>query len=191
MNVAGSTESQSNVGTWRMTLGASVEESGVQFLVWAPKATGVNVVLPDERIYPLSEEGTGYFSGRVTDARAGMTYRYQVDGGPGIPDPCSRFQPEGPHGPSLIVDPSEYEWTDHEWRGVRIQGQVLYEMHIGAFTKEGSFDAAIQKLDDLKRLGVTLLEIMPVAEFPGRWNWGYDGVDLFAPTHVYGNHHAF
>jgi maltooligosyltrehalose trehalohydrolase len=191
MNVVGSTESQSNVGTWRMTLGASVEESGVQFLVWAPKATGVEVVLPDERIYPLSKEGTGYFSGRVTDARAGMTYRYQVDGGPGIPDPCSRFQPEGPHGPSLIVDPSEYEWTDHEWRGVRIQGQVLYEMHIGAFTKEGSFDAAIQKLDDLKRLGVTLLEIMPVAEFPGRWNWGYDGVDLFAPAHVYGNHHAF
>ncbi len=192
MNVADSAESQqSGVRAWQMTLGACVEPNSVRFRVWAPKATGVDVVLLDERIHPLSKEGAGYFSGRVTDARAGMTYRYQVDGGPGIPDPCSRFQPEGPHGPSLIVDPSEYEWTDHEWRGVRIQGQVLYEMHIGAFTKEGSFDAAIHKLDDLKRLGVTLLEIMPVAEFPGRWNWGYDGVDLFAPAHVYGDHQAF
>ena len=174
-----------------MTLGASVEQSGVRFRVWAPKATRVEVVIPEGRVYPLTREATGYCYGRVKDARAGMTYRYRVDGGPGIPDPCSRFQPEGPHGPSLIVDPAEYEWTDHEWGGVRIQGQVLYEMHIGAFTKEGSFDAAIQKLDDLKRLGVTLLEVMPLAEFPGRWNWGYDGVDLFAPAHVYGNHHAF
>lgn len=174
-----------------MTLGASVEQGGVRFRVWAPKATCVEVVILEGRVYPLTREATGYFSGSVKDARAGTAYRYRVDGGPGLPDPCSRFQPEGPHGPSLIVDPAEYDWTDHEWGGVRIQGQVLYEMHIGAFTNEGSFNAAIPKLDDLNRLGVTLLEIMPLAEFPGRWNWGYDGVDLFAPAHPYGNHHAF
>ena len=182
---------QPTARAWRMTLGANVDTNGVQFRVWAPKATRVDVVLLDGRVFPLTKEATGYFAGWVADARAGMTYRYRVDGGKAFPDPCSRFQPEGPHGPSLIVDPSEYEWTDQEWEGVRMQGQVLYEMHIGAYTEEGSFDAAIQKLDDLKRLGVTVLEIMPVAEFPGRWNWGYDGVDMFAPAHVYGNHHAF
>nr|WP_281176470.1 malto-oligosyltrehalose trehalohydrolase [Candidatus Nitrospira nitrificans] len=172
-------------------LGATVEQNGVHFRVWAPKATDVDVLLPDNRVCPLTKEARGYFSGQVADAQAGMTYRYRMDGGIALPDPCSRFQPEGPHGPSLIVDPSEYEWTDQEWEGVRMQGQVVYEMHIGAFTREGTFDAAIEKLDGLKSLGVTLLEVMPVAEFPGRWNWGYDGVDLFAPAHVYGNHHAF
>lgn len=192
LNVTRSAEShQSSATPWRMTLGASVEQSGVRFRVWAPKARDVDVVLLDGRVFPLTKVDKGYFAGWVGDARAGMTYRYRVDGGVALPDPCSRFQPEGPHGPSLIVDSFEYKWTDQDWEGVSMQGQVLYEMHIGTFTKEGTFDAAIQKLDDLKRLGVTLLEIMPVAEFPGRWNWGYDGVDMFAPAHVYGNHHAF
>ena len=191
-NVAGRDEShQSNVSPWSMTLGANVEHSGVHFRIWAPKAITLDVLLRDQRVYPLTKDGKGYFSGLVADVQAGMTYQYRVNGEIALPDPCSRFQPEGPHGPSLIVDPSAYEWTDHNWEGVRMQGQVVYEMHIGAFTTEGTFDAAIQKLDGLKDLGVTLLEVMPVAEFPGRWNWGYDGVDLFAPAHVYGNHHAF
>ena len=119
-----------------------------------------------------------------------MTYRYRLDGKDSFPDPCSRFQPEGPHGPSLIVDPAAYQWRDQHWHGVRMHGQVIYELHIGTFTPDGTFDSAIKELDELKQLGITVIEIMPVAEFPGRWNWGYDGVDLYAPAHVYGDHEA-
>ena len=120
-----------------------------------------------------------------------MRYRYRLDGGQAYPDPCSRFQPEGPHGPSLIVDPRAYQWHDEGWPGVTMHGQVIYELHIGAFTPEGTFDAAISRLDDLKELGITVIEVMPVAEFPGRWNWGYDGVGLYAPAHVYGDEGGF
>jgi maltooligosyltrehalose trehalohydrolase len=119
-----------------------------------------------------------------------MTYRYRVNGKDSFPDPCSRFQPEGPHGPSLIVDPAAFRWSDREWSGIHMRGQVIYELHIGTFTPEGTFDAAIEQLDELKALGITVIEVMPVAEFPGRWNWGYDGVDLYAPAHVYGDHEA-
>ncbi|HVG01904.1 MAG TPA: alpha-amylase family glycosyl hydrolase, partial [Nitrospira sp.] len=116
-----------------------------------------------------------------------MTYRYRLDGRHLYPDPCSRYQPNGPHGPSLIVDGRAFTWNDLAWPGVAMRGQVIYEMHIGTFTPEGTFDAAITRLDALKDLGVTTLEVMPVAEFPGRWNWGYDGVGLYAPAHVYGD----
>ena len=132
----------------------------------------------------------GHWFGLIPDAKAGMTYRYRLDGKDSFPDPCSRFQPEGPHGPSLIVDPAAYQWRDQHWHGVRMHGQVIYELHIGTFTPDGTFDSAIKELDELKQLGITVIEVMPVAEFPGRWNWGYDGVDLYAPAHVYGDHEA-
>jgi len=139
----------------------------------------------------LTPEGNGYFSGVCLKAQAGGSYRYRLDGQKDYPDPASRFQPEGPHGSSRIVDPRGYAWQDGSWRGVQLRGQVLYELHIGTFTPEGSFDAAARELPELRRFGVTLIEIMPVAECPGRWNWGYDGVGLYAPSHNYGDEEAF
>jgi maltooligosyltrehalose trehalohydrolase len=116
-----------------------------------------------------------------------MHYRFRLDRGEaGLPDPASRFQPEGPHGPSEIIDPEDFAWTDGSWRGVAREQVVVYEMHIGTFTPEGSWTAAMGELPALAELGITCLEIMPVAEFAGRFGWGYDGVDLFAPTHLYG-----
>ncbi|HEU4683901.1 MAG TPA: malto-oligosyltrehalose trehalohydrolase [Nitrospira sp.] len=172
-------------------LGAHVEEDGVRFCVWAPKRARVDVVLEDDgRSFPLLKDETGYFSGLVPIAKAGMSYRYRVDNGESYPDPCARYQPQGPHGPSLIVDPRSYEWRATDWPGLRMNGQVLYELHVGTLTPEATLDAAITQLDELKDCGVTAVEIMPVAEFPGRWNWGYDGVSLFAPAHVYGDPHA-
>jgi maltooligosyltrehalose trehalohydrolase len=177
--------------TWQMTLGATVEHVGVRFRVWAPKRARVDVVLEDDgRSFPLLKDEAGYFSGLVPIARAGMRYRYRLDNGDAYPDPCSRYQPEGPHGPSLIVDHSAYEWQTTGWSGIRMPGQVIYELHVGTFTPEGTLDAVIGQLDELKDLGITVIELMPLAEFPGRWNWGYDGVDLFAPAHVYGDPHA-
>ena len=114
-----------------------------------------------------------------------MLYKFQLDSG-AFPDPVSRFQPEGPQGPSQITDHSTFRWTDADWRGVKREGQVIYEMHIGTFTKEGTWRAAIEQLPELARLGITVLEAMPIADFPGRFGWGYDGVDLFAPTRLYG-----
>ncbi len=101
------------------------------------------------------------------------------------------FNRKDPHGPSLIVDADAFAWRDHDWLGLTMHGQVIYELHIGAFTTEGTFDSAIAHLDGLKDLGITVIEVMPVAEFPGRWNWGYDGVGLYAPAHVYGDPDAF
>jgi maltooligosyltrehalose trehalohydrolase len=116
-----------------------------------------------------------------------MHYRFRLDGARELyPDPAARFQPDGPHGPSQIVDPHAYRWSDQAWRGVSVRGQVIYEMHIGTFTLEGSWQAAERELPELAATGITLLEVMPVADFPGNFGWGYDGVNLFAPTHLYG-----
>lgn len=182
---------QHDQSTCHFDLGAQVTPEGVRFRLWAPKSSRVEVVLHDgEVVSSLEPQANGYWSGIMTTASVGMTYQYRLDGKQVCPDPCSRFQPSGPHGPSQIVDPSTYEWHDEGWMGIRMHGQVIYELHIGTFTHEGTFDAAIAQLDALKDLGITVIEVMPVAEFPGRWNWGYDGVDLYAPAHVYGNPHA-
>ncbi len=177
---------------WCSGLGAEVLPNGVRFRVWAPKRKSVDVVIENgnERIIPLDPEGDGYFSGFVPHLEAGPLYRYRLDEEGKYPDPCSRFQPQGPHGPSMVIDPWAYKWGDSVWRGVDTSGQVIYEIHIGTFTREGTFDAAARELGELKRLGITLIEVMPVAEFPGRWNWGYDGVDIYAPSHVYGDAEA-
>ena len=131
------------------------------------------------------KDAGGYFSGVVTDAGPGTLYRFALDSG-SFPDAASRFQPDGPHGPSQVIDPNAFRWTDKNWKGVAREGQVIYEMHIGTFTPEGTWASAQKELPELARLGVTAIEIMPVADFPGRFGWGYDGVDLFAPTRLYG-----
>ncbi len=136
--------------------------------------------------HPLERERDGYFSAVVAGALAGTRYKFTVSGGE-FPDPASRSQPEGPHGASQVVDPDDYAWGDDGWRGTSRRGQVVYEMHVGTFTREGTWAAAAEQLDELAALGVTLVEMMPIHEFPGAFNWGYDGVDLFAPAHVYGS----
>src|SRR5262249_16837781 len=115
-------------------------------------------------------------------------YRFRLDGfdADSYPDPASRFQPEGPHGSSEIVDPSTFAWNDSTWEGVSLEGQVIYEMHVGTFTREGTWEAARARLRGLKELGVTVVEVMPVADFPGNFGWGYDGVGFFAPVAIYG-----
>jgi maltooligosyltrehalose trehalohydrolase len=136
---------------------------------------------------PLTAEHDGYFSGVVPEARAGNLYRYRLDDSESLlPDPASRFQPHGPHGASEIIDPTAFEWTDSAWRGVSLAGQVLYELHLGTFTQAGTFQSATDQLPRLAALGITVIELLPLAEFPGRFGWGYDGVDLYAPTRLYG-----
>ncbi len=173
----------------RWPIGVEPLPGGAHARVWAPKAKRVELVVePDGPAIALDDEGNGYFSGAVTGLEAGGLYRFRLDGGGTLyPDPMSRFQPDGPHGPSQLVDPHRFDWTDRDWRGRSIKGQVIYEMHIGTFTPEGSWDAALRELPALAELGVTVLELMPVSEFPGRFGWGYDGVNLFAPTRLYGD----
>ena len=122
----------------------------------------------------------------IEDARPGDRYRFILDGSKERPDPCSRFQPEGVHGPSEIVDPDSFAWSDANWKGIALNDYIFYELHVGTFTPEGTFDGVCSKLEYLRDLGVTAVELMPVAEFPGRRNWGYDGVDLYAPHSAYG-----
>ena len=158
--------------------------------VWAPNCRSVELVITDDPgcspDSPLAPEGNGYFSGFVANVGAGTRYRFRLDGGAAYPDPASRYQPEGPHGPSMIIDPAAFAWTDAGWPGVSIEGQVVYELHIGTFTAAGTFRAAIEKLPLLAELGITVLELMPVADFAGRFGWGYDGVNEFAPSRLYG-----
>ena len=170
----------------RLPVGAEILSSGgAHFRVWAPRRRSVEVALEGGGT-PLSAEGGGYFSGTVREARAGTLYKYRLDGGESFPDPASRFQPEGPHGPSQVIDPAAYPWRIRAGKGLSLPGQILYEMHVGTFTTEGTWDAARRELPALRELGVTVVEVMPVADFAGRFGWGYDGVDLFAPTRLYG-----
>ena len=173
----------------RMPVGAEIVDGGVHVRVWAPRRRRVSVVpeSPDALAVPLTPEPDGYFSGLVPGAGAGMRYRFRLDDDATLyPDPASRFQPDGPHGPSEVVDPDAFAWQDDGWQGVRLEGQVFYEMHVGTFTPEGTWQAAERQLPALAELGVTAIEVMPVADFPGRFGWGYDGVNLFAPTRLYG-----
>ena len=170
----------------RLPIGAELlPGGGASFRVWAPKRRRVEVVIEGGSAHPLQAETGGYFSGQVAAAGAKTLYRYRLDGGDAFPDPASRFQPEGPHGPSAVVDPA-YAWRDGGWKGRALRGQVIYEMHVGTFTREGTWSAARERLAALAELGVTVIEVMPIADFPGRFGWGYDGVNLFAPTRLYG-----
>jgi maltooligosyltrehalose trehalohydrolase len=182
----------------RYPIGAElIGNDRAHFRVWAPKAKRLEVAIEGERengrgtkapptFAELEPEPAGYFSGTVA-AKAGALYRYRIDGAKEFyPDPASRFQPEGPHGPSCLVDPAQFNWTDGDWRGIQMPGQIMYEIHIGTFTPEGTWRAAIKELAELARIGITVIEMMPIADFPGEFGWGYDGVDLFAPTRLYG-----
>lgn len=181
--------------TRRLPIGAEVQPAanggGVHFRAWAPDRKRVAVVI-DGQETPLTREddgrdGSGYFSGLIAGAGHGTRYKFKLDDNDYLfPDMASRFQPEGPHGPSQVVDHTRFTWTDANWRGCTLEGQVLYEMHIGTFTPEGTWRAAADRLEALRDIGITLLEIMPIAEFPGKFGWGYDGVDWFAPTRLYG-----
>jgi maltooligosyltrehalose trehalohydrolase len=170
----------------RYPIGAELTGDGrVHFRIWAPKAKTLEVAI-DGNFHELTSQPNGYFSGAVA-AKAGTLYRFRLNGeGNLYPDPASRFQPEGPHGPSCVVDPTQFKWTDQRWKGIKMPGQVIYEMHIGTFTPEGTWRAAAKELAELKRIGITVIEMMPVADFPGEFGWGYDGVDLFAPARLYG-----
>jgi len=171
---------------WGATLGAVVDASGTTFRVWAPGPEAVSVAIYGEqpRLVDMEREGE-YRVAHIEGVGAGTRYKYQVDGYE-FPDPCSRSQPEGVHGPSEVVDPGAYEWSDGNWYPPDLEELVIYEAHVGTLTPEGTFEAAIGQLGRLRDLGVTAIELMPVASFPGRWNWGYDGASLFAPAAVYG-----
>lgn len=171
----------------RRTVGAELVDGGVHFRVWAPAHQAVRVVLDGSRGLDLDRDKDGYFSGLAADAHAGTRYRFRLDGErETFPDPASRYQPDGPHGDSVVIDARTFRWTDRTWHGVTLRDAVLYEMHTGTFTREGTWTAARERLPQLKDTGITVIEMMPVAEFPGRFGWGYDGVDLWAPAHIYG-----
>jgi maltooligosyltrehalose trehalohydrolase len=177
---------------WAPSLGAWCEPRGVAFRVWAPAARTVDVVIqrgPAPRIHPLERCPDGTFSGVVASARAGDRYFYRLDGDRQMPDPASRAQPDGVHGPSQVIDPRPFRWSDDRWAGVSRDDLVIYELHVGTFSPEGTFAGAAARLADLAALGVTAIELMPVADFPGARNWGYDGVALFAPARCYGQPH--
>jgi maltooligosyltrehalose trehalohydrolase len=172
----------------RLAQGAEVVSNGVHFRVWAPGHRRVELLLDDgAKVRSLSPEDDGHWSTLVDGVGAGTRYKYRLDGeGEGFPDPVSRFLPEGPHGPSEIVDPRAFVWTDLAWTGLPLHGEVIYELHVGTFSPEGTWAGATARLPALKELGVTVIELMPVAEFAGRYGWGYDGVAWFAPTRLYG-----
>lgn len=179
----------------RFPIGAEIiSDATVHFRVWAPRRARVQIALSDpgmpaqaRLVTDLQSEGNGYFSGHSEPARVGMHYGFHLDGGDRrYADPASRFQPQGPDGPSQIVDPSQFIWHDQAWKGLTPLGQVLYETHIGTFTQEGTYAAAMNELPELARIGITTLQLMPLADFPNQFGWGYDGVSMFAPTRLYG-----
>jgi maltooligosyltrehalose trehalohydrolase len=178
----------------RLPVGVEIDrsEGGGRARVWAPAWRRVALVVESGalagRAFALEREAvSGYFAGFVPGLTPGTRYRFRLgDDGPLLADPASRFQPEGPFGPSELVDPDDFAWSDGAWRGIEPHRHVLYELHVGTFTPEGTWRAAARELAFLADLGVTTIELMPVADFAGAYNWGYDGVNLFAPTRNYG-----
>lgn len=174
---------------WELPIGAQPDATGTRFRVWAPEARKVEVVVltpTGPQRHALSVEPDGYFAAHLVGIGPGTRYAYSLDGGDMRPDPASRAQPEGVHGPSMVVNPSAFTWSDTAWAGVAPEDLVIYELHIGTATDEGTFDALIPRLAALRALGVTTIELLPIADFPGSRNWGYDGVCLFAPARAYG-----
>jgi maltooligosyltrehalose trehalohydrolase len=172
-----------------MPFGADVlPNGGVRFRLWAPGAKRVTLCLENGSgaDYPLLPLENGWFEKIVPEASAGSLYRFQIEDKTEVPDPASRFQPQDVQGPSEVVDPTAFQWTDENWRGRPWEEAVFYELHVGTFTPEGTFRGVEQKLDYLRDLGVTAVELMPLADFSGARNWGYDGVLPFAPDSAYG-----
>ncbi len=179
-----------------LRLGATpLTEKQAHFRVWAPHRQNVSVEILESgstsRRFPLHRDQEGYFSGVAPDVSPDTHYYYLLDGELSRPDPTSLYQPAGVHGPSMVIHHEGFAWTDRHWAGVPKRDLIIYELHVGAFTEEGTFRAALKRLPELLDLGVTAVEIMPVAQSPGRWNWGYDGVGLFSVRDTYGKPNDF
>ena len=175
----------------RLTVGAELQPGGgAHVRVWAPACQRVELVTPEQnggdRAIAMDRERDGHFSLFDPEARAGGRYWFRLEGERMRPDPASRHQPDGPHQPSAYVDPAAFRWTDAHRAGLQPVGLVIYELHVGTFTPAGTWAAAAAELDELADIGINVIEMMPIAEFPGRFGWGYDGVDLYAPAHIYG-----
>jgi maltooligosyltrehalose trehalohydrolase len=176
---------------WSLARGATLlaGAGATRFSVWCPHAQRVDVVIergPAAGRHAMARVDGGAFEATVAGVTAGTDYAYSIDGAPARPDPVSRWQPEGVHGPSRVVDPEAFAWSDAGWTGIAMADYVIYELHVGTFTTDGTFGAVIPELSALAQLGITAIELMPVAQFPGGRNWGYDGVDLYAPQNSYG-----
>jgi maltooligosyltrehalose trehalohydrolase len=175
--------------SYTMTWGAQLLNRGVRFRLWAPAARTVSLVLllnDGERITPMKRLDDGWFERTDDDAQAGARYLYEIDGDIRVADPASRFQPDGPEMPSQVIDASTFDWPERAFVPVPYHEAIVYELHVGTFTPEGTYAAAAQRLDHLVDLGVTAIELMPLSEAPGTRNWGYDGVLHYAPSHRYG-----
>src|SRR5919202_766277 len=175
--------------SWELQLGARPRGDGADFRVWAPQRQTVEVAVYQDgqpiAVHPLARDDQGYWSGYIRGIGAGTRYMYRLDGDMDRPDPASRHQPDGVHGPSMVVDPA-FAWTDAGWQGLTREQLVIYELHVGTATPDGTFESLVERLPDLCELGITAIELLPVADFPGDRNWGYDGVDLYAPARAYG-----
>jgi maltooligosyltrehalose trehalohydrolase len=170
-----------------MTFGAQILDDGrVRFRLWAPSARSVALTIDGGKAIPLEADRDGWCEHVTREARAGSRYRYRIDGELEVPDPASRCNPDDVHGASLVVDPRDYAWDEGRWRGRPWHEAVVYELHVGTFTPEGTFAGVEQRLEHLAQLGVTVIELMPIADFPGKRGWGYDGVLPFAPESSYG-----
>jgi maltooligosyltrehalose trehalohydrolase len=173
----------------KLTYGAHPLAGATRFSVWAPNAHQLSVRVHTGSAageHSLARDANGVFSATIKGVQAGDDYAYRIDGGDERPDPASRSQPHGVHGASRVMDPDAFAWTDREWKGIEMADFIVYELHVGTFTPDGTFDAIVPRLASLRELGLTAIELMPVAQFPGERNWGYDGVQLFAPQNSYG-----
>lgn len=184
-----SAQSQTN----KLDLGANfTSDDLVKFKVWAPYCKKVSVELQNKKkTFKLERDGQGYFTATVKGINEGDEYFYILDGKQKRPDPVSRLLSHGPHGPTTIIKPSNFKWTDSKYKSINLKDYILYELHVGTFTNEGTFAALIDKLPYLKELGITCIGIMPIAQFPGKRNWGYDGVSLYAVQNSYGGPEEF
>lgn len=174
--------------SWAANLGPSIQEDGCLFRLWAWPNVNIELVLEGEpsRSIPMAPDADGVYQVRVEGVGSGARYWFRIDGAGPYPDPASRFQPLGVHGPSQVIDHNSFAWKDTEFQSPSLRELVLYELHVGTFTTAGTFLAAIEKLDDLQQLGINAIELMPIADFAGEHNWGYDGVSPYAPAHSYG-----
>ena len=169
-------------------IGPLLHENGkCTFTIWAPECNSVNVIIlaSPEVTWPMEKDERGYWCVTIDHVTPGMLYWFHLDGDLRRPDPASRWQPKGVHGPSAVVS-KKFNWTDDEWQGMEPAEMIIYELHTGTYTAAGNFQGIISTLDYLQSLGITAIEIMPIAQFPGHHNWGYDGVFPFAVHKVYG-----
>jgi len=172
-----------------MKIGPCYLNNKCDFIVWSPKAKNISLIFvhPEKKIIPMEKDECGYWKIRIEKLEPGAKYFYSIDNKSDRPDPASNYQPEDVHGLSQVIDHSAFNWTDKRWKGILLNDYIIYELHTGTFTKEGTFEAITEKLDYLKELGITAVEIMPAAQFPGARNWGYDGVYPYAPNSAYGS----